>query len=77
MVISYFGGYQFAPEYQFSPDSRYIFTTFPGDQTAYGFVLDNTELVRLACQQLAAITLPDENGVIPQLSICSASAINP
>ena len=77
VVISYFGGYQFAPEYQFSPDSRYIFTTFPGDQTAYGFVLDNTELVRLACQQLAAITLPDENGVIPQLSICSASALNP
>ncbi len=53
---------------QFSPDSRHILITFPSDHTAYGFVLDRDELVRLACQRLAATTLPNEDGVIP--SIC-------
>jgi len=56
---------------QFSPDSQYILITIPGDQTAYGFTLDNNALVQLACQRLAAIALPGENGVVSQLPICA------
>ena len=74
VVNKYFGGYQFAPRFQFSPDSRYILTTFPGDQTAYGFILDNNELVQLACQRLAAFTLPGADGVVPQLPICATAS---
>ena len=49
--------------------------TFPGGpmdalDAIYGFLLDNKELVKLACQRLAATTLPGENEVVPQLPIC-------
>ena len=53
---------------QFSPDSRYILITIPGDHTAYGFLMDNNALVKLACQRLAAITLPGADGVVPRAS---------
>ncbi len=60
-------GYPGAIPSQFSPDSRHILITFPRDHAAYGFILDKDELVRLACQRLAAITLPSEEGVIPPI----------
>ena len=63
--------------YQFSPDSQNVMITFPADHTAYGFVLDNNALVLLACQQLAAITLPGTDGVIPQLPICKTASDKP
>ena len=47
-----------------------IFTTIAGDDAIYGFLLDNKELVKLACLRLAATTLPGENEVVPQLPIC-------
>ncbi len=61
-------GYPGAIPSQFSPDSRHILITFPRDHAAYGFILDKDELVKLACERLAAITLPGEESVIP--SIC-------
>jgi DNA-binding SARP family transcriptional activator/WD40 repeat protein len=67
--------YPKAMGYQFSPDSRYILITFPGDQMTYGFILDNDELVKLACQRVAAITLPEENGVFQQLPICQENGV--
>ena len=59
---------------QFSPESKYLMITFPGDHAAYGFILDNNELVQLACQRLAAITLPGADGVVPQLPICATAS---
>jgi WD40 repeat protein len=63
--------------YPFSPDGKHILITLPADQTAYGFVLDNNELVRLACQRLAAITLPDSRGKVTLLPICLANSARP
>ena len=57
-----------------TPDDRYVMITARADHAAYGFVLDNNELVQLACQRLAAITLPEADGVVPQLPICATAS---
>jgi WD40 repeat protein len=71
----------FAPfnsgSYQITPDNRYVFTTIAGDDAAYGFLLDNKELVKLACQRLAAVTLPDSRGKTSPLPICQSAQAKP
>jgi WD40 repeat protein len=64
-------------DYQFSPDGKYIWMTIPGDQTAYGFALENNQLVALACERLAAISLPVSQGGNAQLPICKTGAGKP
>ena len=53
----------------FLPDRPAILNTISGDPTIYAFMLNNNDLVRLACERLKNITLP--NGVASDpLKIC-------
>ncbi len=53
----------------FLPDRQAILNIISGDQTVYAFLLNNLDLVRLACKWVNNITSP--NGVAPtQLKIC-------
>lgn len=63
--------------YQFSADGKVLLITIPSDGTAYGFVLDNNELVRLACQRLAQISLPENGKAAAELPICKTSPGKP
>jgi WD40 repeat protein len=53
----------------FFPDHQAVLNTIFGDPTVYAFNLNNTDLVRLACERLKNITI--SNGVAsPPLKIC-------
>jgi WD40 repeat protein/transcriptional regulator with XRE-family HTH domain len=53
----------------FSPDRPVVLDTISGDPTVYAFMLNNNDLVRLACERLKNITI--SNGDAPEpLKIC-------
>jgi len=53
----------------FLPDSPAVLNTVSGDPSVYAFMLNNNDLVRLACERLMNITLSNSDA-LDQLKIC-------
>ena len=57
----------------FLPDRPAVLNTISGDPTVYAFLLNNNDLVRLACERLKNITLSNSGAPAP-LKICQDKA---
>jgi len=53
----------------FLPDRPAVLNTISGDPAAYAFLLNDDDLIRLACERLKNITLSN-SGASGQLKIC-------